>query len=371
MNKLIIHIGSPRTASTAIQNVLVDQDVFLKNHSIFYGNYTYIKHVDGYSHHNLLWAIADEIYKVLKILPLYEILESPQIIADKIIENARLNSCDTILLSCELFFYTIFDSHLKIKGIRVTKEQIQQAFSYSVNIFKKLFQGFDIKIVCYIRRQDLFIESFFNQFVYESSPDFFKTISGHNNDLLNVMDFPFQNDSDTPGFNKAFMVLFNYTNYYEILKEWVSAYGLDNVIIRPFEIDQLNGDILNDFFKNGLGLKLPDTLTESVKNNSLNRDCIEYLLRLQMRDAGQMLRNISKIMNMTKSNNLYFSDSERSSLMDFHKKGNEAIARDFLQRENGILFYEELPQNNVGYSGLTEEIIFNITRELLLNQLRN
>ena len=345
--------------------MLIKEANLLRKESIYYGNYAYTNVFDSYSHHNLLWAIADETYAFWGIPPLYKIPETAEAIVGKMVRNAANSRCETILLSCELFFYTIFDTHLKIKGVKVTNEQITRAFGYCVNRFKSLFPDFEIKIICYLRRQDLFIESLFNQFVKESSPDFFKTVNGENVNLLDTLNYSFKDDSKVSGFNRVFRALFNYTDYYAILNEWASAYGRENVIVRPFEKSQLEDGIVQDFFKNALCIEFNINGGDTRINPGVGRDKLEYLLRLQMRGFHSRILNIPETAEFHKTDNLYMSLAERNALMLFHKKGNEAVARDFLNRENGVLFYEEVKQEEDTYTGLSEKMTFNITRGLL------
>ena len=365
MKRLIIHIGSPRTASTSIQKLLYEKVDLLRNESIYFGEYVDGKYAESCSHSNLLWAIADEIYTLLKIPPLYKISETAEEIAKKMMMNADLSSCETILLSCELFFYTIFDTHLKLKGIKVTNKKITKAFQYSINRFKELFEGFEVKIVCYLRRQDLLIESFFNQFVKESSPDFYKTINGANKSLLKKPAYDFKDDSKVTGFNYFLKAIFNYTDYHLILKEWAAAYGKECIILRIFEKNQLDGNIIEDFFKHALNISICINDVPIV-NSSISRDKFEFLLRLQMRGFHSRIVGIPEYEKSDKPYNLYMSLAERNSLIAFHKKGNELIAREFLDRKDGILFYDEVRQEEDTYTGLSSEAIFHITRHLLM-----
>ena len=363
--RLIIHIGSPRAASTAIQKSLQSNGEFLHDNGVYYGDYMYISYCDAHTHHNLLWAIADETYTLLGIPPLYKIPESAETIADRMIDGAEKSSCETILLSCELFFYTIFDTHLKLKGISVADDQIAKAFRYSVNRFQSLFDGFEVKVICYLRRQDLFVESWFNQFAKESSPDFFKTINGGNDHLLYHPEYKFKGGSRVPGFTRMFKALFNYTNYYAILNEWATSYGKENIIVRPLEKKQLDGSVSKDFFKNALCIELMGSKEDIVVNTRVNRDSLEYLLRLQMRGFHSRISDIPDMAPLRRTDNLYMSLDERNALMSYHKRGNEEIAREFLHRKDGILFLDEVKQEEDTYTGLVENKIFYITRELL------
>ena len=65
-----------------------------------------------------------------------------------------------------------------------------------------------------------------------------------------------------------------------------------------------------------------------------------------------------------KKNILTAKQAER--LMEYCKDGNEKIAREYLGREDGILFYDKPRDEKDDYPGLSMQAILDISRELAL-----
>ncbi len=85
-------------------------------------------------------------------------------------------------------------------------------------------QGHEIKIIVYLRRQDQLYSSFYNQ------------------DVKGVRQWP----ESAYQFYQTHQIF--QQNYISLLDLWSGVFGRENVIIRPFEVEQwVNGDIVQDF----------------------------------------------------------------------------------------------------------------------------
>ncbi|WP_317931759.1 hypothetical protein [Halioxenophilus sp. WMMB6] len=120
-------------------------------------------------------------------------------------EMEKNPQADRVVVSTELFFAQVNSVH---------------------NVFRHMLDelpGHNIKIVAYLRRQDQFYSSFYNQDVkgmrmwHKSADEFYNT-------------------------HQVFT-----KNYYQILKAWADVFGSDNIIVRPFVTSCLVGnDIVTD-----------------------------------------------------------------------------------------------------------------------------
>ena len=123
----------------------------------------------------------------------------------------------TIILSAEVFYMRPLESKYKnhITYIREKRDSILQTHN--------LLKSFDeIKVVCYVRRQDLWFESIYNERV--------KTCK-HGG-----MSF------------KEFLAGIQERHFAEQLDLWAEVFDQQNIIVRPYERAQLfNGNVVDDF----------------------------------------------------------------------------------------------------------------------------
>ena len=190
-------------------------------------------------------------------------------------------------------------------------------------------RGIDLKVIVYLRRQDLVVESYYAQRV-----------------KIKVND-EFQNYLDSEDI--AYFKL----DYYTQLKEIEQAIGKENIIVRVYEKKQYegNGNTLISDFLNTLGLELDERYVSSdiVVNTRLQGKYLEIKRILNRIDcfrtrkdnwAARYLKicqdEEEKIKGSLKCD--YFTYEQRAAFLEKYKEGNQAIAREYLKREDGILF---------------------------------
>lgn len=275
--KLILHIGTHKTGTTALQNFCMINYELLKKYDI---DYLPQDTIWG-GHHNLGWAfrgnaVAIEKYCNYKDVGVLNHLKSS-------IENS---SCSKILLSSENFF--LMDDKKFAK------------------LFFDTFKDYNIKVLVYLREQSDFLESWYYELVRadycclsESFEEFIK--------------------------NPRYEL-----DYFEILFKWMKFIGKDNIeVISYSEVKKHN--LLYFSFLNYLGVnainefKLPNSTNERVNYTQLleileiNKKGLELEVRNElvrnviMNKDLQKLENISFIDNKIKSNitNKYFSSNKK------------------------------------------------------------
>lgn len=155
----------------------------------------------------------------------------------RVIDEIESSACDTVLLSSEFFFALGFG------------EQAPLLFQDLASMTDR----FDIHILCYLRRPDRMIESFYNQLVKTGH-----AVRRLYNDANRYHETPFLDYSGT-------------------LRNWLGAFGSDRIHVRSYERLQ-DRDIVSDVFSvidrpeiralralntdRGINLRIPNALIE-------------------------------------------------------------------------------------------------------------
>lgn len=304
MKTLYLHIGTFKTGTTSIQRFLNINQKILLEEGIFYpeklmeGNW-----FEGNNGNN------GNLY------PLALHIRDPKVQIG--IETLRklFIQHEKILLSGE-DFWGVDDKSLRLK----------------------MLKELDIKIVVlvYLRRQDKYIDSMCNQLIKSGR------LSFENKEISN------------------FDIDWFHADYYEELKKIESIIGKDNLKIRVFEKEQLYG---NDLFKDfiySLDLQFSNSY-KKIKNVNESL-CNKYreirnICNLALNNSyGPKYKNflvtfkdlsqdyLSKQIKKEESDLLPIE--VRSMLMQKYNQGNQCIAKEFLGRRDGKLFFEQLIYNN-------------------------
>jgi hypothetical protein len=317
-----------KTGSTTIQNLFyLYRDYFAKQ-GIYYPFTGTTR-----SHHNIL----DDFYPD----PFWTISENYLESLESDVKTVNPGKC---LISSEVFYYWI------------DKKEIAEAI-------KSIFRDYQIKIIVYIRRVDKWLPS-----VYKHRITRFQ---------YSVLDKELR-----------------YVNHIEKLAAFKKAFGIDNsdIIIRPFEVQQFHqNDLLKDFL-NIIDIKDPENVTGKMKplnvKAHLNHDMIEYVRQMSVAVNHLGRKELSiwqKIMsdypcpNEYDDVSLFGSYENLEETMNCYIRMYEHIAREYLGREDGRMFYEPPPDKSDfrPYPGLTPEKIAQINgylhykiRQECMNQLK-
>ncbi|SKA91334.1 hypothetical protein SAMN02745704_02319 [Paucidesulfovibrio gracilis DSM 16080] len=298
---LYLHIGTPKTGSSAIQTFLEQNREVLRSKGIDYpGGPAKKTQFSAQSGNGRDLCLAKPDSKEYK----------------HALRQIQASEFDTVLVSSEFF--------------------IAQSDERMARLHKAL-SDFDIHIIAYLRRQDLYLQSYLQQ-----------GVKLHGLRSLDAW------ESDDPMFN-GFMQLLG-ENAAQALLQFVRGYEKDKVIIRPYEKGQFtDGNIFSDFLTIlGIPLTGEFQLPQRAINPGFDRDFLE--LRMMLNHPKIPRGNVQRLFTSclwelshpTDQNQLFtpyslLSPQRRIALIEGCGKEYEIIAREYLGREHGKLFFDPLP----------------------------
>jgi len=160
LNRVFIHIGLPKTATSSIQSFLYDNSAFLDQHGYHYIQ-TGLNH-NLKCHHDMIWKLG------LHKGPSYvekNITKYREEILDSLRAEVENNQSKDLILSSELL---IFIGNFK-----------------RLNPIRNIFKGKEIKYILNLRRQDRFLESLYQQVVKDGLSKTFKEWFLHSRGIAN------------------------------------------------------------------------------------------------------------------------------------------------------------------------------------------
>lgn len=338
MPTLYLHIGMPKTGTSYIQKFLKENRNVLKE--------------KGY-----VFPIFPEVPNVLPQRNARFLLHT------YLDEKGKADKAKTLEVWNSNFDY-ISELFTKYDNMIMSEESIWGLNKKNNRFWKKLKKevdnrGIDCKVIAYLRRQDLFEQSHWAQKVQEyETCTFNEYINGVSKDRL---------------------------DYYTRLNDIAKFMGKENIIVRVYEKQQWGGtqnNLISDFFET-IGLELTEDFVppeKSVVNISLSGKYLafkHYMNRYPERQAkllkkdclykalGELAyRNAS---NTNYSKNVFLSQEETVAYLDKFKEENELVAREYLGREDGILFRDEVvvDEQKVEY---THEDFLDVANEVFTYQ---
>ncbi len=301
MSTVYLHMGMPKTGTTALQRFFLDNKEVLEKHGIGYPimpfKFDHVPlarngHFMSYSKEKDASPEWKEGFSVIK-------------------ETAQ--KFDRILMTDE----------------RLWSAQRKKGFWKAIKTdFGAL--GIDIKVILYLRRQDEQVESHWNQKVKESNTRLQESFSEY---IGNNMHY--------------YMPL----HYNESLDRVAARIGKENIILRVYEKQQLEGgSIFSDFLHIfGIGLDEDFKMPEYTANVRLPNNAVEIKrIANAMYPSGMpdfYFDVIAEAFGMKRMKNVptkkmsHFSPEERKEFMKQYDEGNAYVAREYLNRKDGILFY--------------------------------
>ncbi len=317
---LFLHIGTHKTGTTSIQNFLRANGAALASRGFYYpteGAYYF----PGESSQSLL------AHALLRRRPHY--IRDVELDIDSCVGDIRRDigksACPRVIVSSEHFS-------------RVSAKE-------DVFRIREVFSGLAarITVIIYLRRQDALWESIWSQ----------KTKMG----------------TITSSFNE-FLATEPDWDYFQCLELFASVFGQENLIVRPFERAQLfNNDLISDF------LQVIDCRAHSVPEVRTNESPPVEMLEL-MRILGKSLatyreRNalnrllVSLPIEIDQARYALFPEHLRSAFLDRHRDSNSRVAKEYLGRPDGRLFFDSETINLPVYPGMTLERFAQISGEVI------
>lgn len=247
--KLVCHIGTPKTASTFLQNTCATNPRWLERHGVVYPDML----TWHPNHITLFYAASEGIHDFARDYGLKTAEDVVQLrrklgdgIREQIAEAPR--GAHTMLMSSENL-----TGNLKGKqGLRNLSDLLAPHFE-------------EMRFVVYLRRQDDALLSMYAEFMRRgfSSATFEQF-------LKNALG----KEATVP-----------YLRYRQLLTAWIEVFGQDAISVRLFDPARLRGgDVLTDFMAEVLG-EVPEDLAElqpsEEANSSLSAPALEFLRRMQ------------------------------------------------------------------------------------------
>lgn len=200
-----------------------------------------------------------------------------------------------------------------------------------MDFIKDSLSGFNVKVIIYLRRQDLYAQSLYKEQVKDRE---------HR---------PFQEAYAEAGYK-------NFLDYRAIVDQWGEAFGKHNIAVRPYEHGQLkNGDIVADFMQT-IGSKISKKMLRVSK--PVNQTMNGFVLQIS-RELNAIGVNGPRINEFKWWLNSIIDDGEKSVFVDHDLigyarrmeilnafiDGNRYIAQEYMSRPDGVLFFDELPHD--------------------------
>lgn len=243
---LFLHIGTPKTATTYLQRTLASNGEWLNAQGL---SYPRLLNGPGGNHITLFFASALRISAFARGYGIHTT-------SDRLAFRKRLNRRLTRLLKATpdtiesyVFSSENLSGQLGHPGMTELRNLLSPHFS-------------QIKIVCYIRRQDDGLLSMYAEHMRKGFS------SGSFDGFL---DRALKDDG-----------LAGYNNYARLLRRWGNVFGHENLIVRRYDKARFVGEsgILSDFLSvvKGRTVEIPDTLKKPKHHNvSLSAPLLEYL----------------------------------------------------------------------------------------------
>lgn len=303
---LYLHIGMNKTGSSAIQSYFSSNRDSLACNGLLYPR----TGCAGNAHYHL-----SSMLDFLHAKPTPVDLQSRSIreLSNSLWNEVELYSPSEVLVSSEYF-----------------------VLPRSVVVVGEFFAKYDVKIVIYLRRHDKWWPSAYNQAVRTvTNPPWDKTFKSY-------IDFFYNNRPDVG-------------NYPLLLDRWAEVFGKENMIVRPYEERQNEPGLVVDFMK---AIGRDDLAEEVIADTNRVNDSVD-MTTLLLIDTFQRAR-ISPDVRESLINHV-LSNKKPSSiqagmdpkllleLAERHQDDYAYIAREYLGRADGRLFYDPLPDASMSW----------------------
>lgn len=331
---LVLHIGTPKTGTTALQSFLYKNNEVLKQ----YG-----------------WCYPD-IYKDL----------------DSVVSCYREGVNGLIFYEGENQFdiqskywdkiWNYLKGELKKNNVILSAEDIYE-WGNSERLLEAIKLRYDnLKVIIYLRRQDMYVESYWNEMIKENWVQHFET--------------SFKEIAEK-----------KYAHYLPNLIKIREVVGNDQLIVRVYEKNQFRGtrqeNLFSDFF-DAIGLEpvWADFEEVGILNERLCGNYIELrrvfnsLKEIDEKYINNYKRYFRKASDIFFEGNYkeegYFTKEERVNFLGDFKEENEIIAEQFLQRKERVLFYDnnlDIPIHKMEKASAFEEDMIRLFSTIICKEL--
>ncbi|MFN3937461.1 MAG: hypothetical protein ACK4KW_07760 [Gemmobacter sp.] len=346
MTRFVLHIGTAKTGTTALQAYLARNRRALLAAGTLYPDLRLWGLPLGLKNHNALSAEVAGRRSGIGI--------TAEAAFDQLRDQAAKAGVQQVVLSAEGFTghpdALLFD----------TEAAFREAEAAYIARLRALLDGAEVRVLVYLRRQDLWLESLANQrikYAGTNSGPSFSTIEEFARGLAPRLD------------------------YRRSLSVWAATFGEDALMVRPYERPSLEGgSVITDALAQiGLaGFTGTDVPAGDLRaaNTALSRDVLEWKIRLDQAEPGRRRRSEREFLadalreisaEMGGAVLPLMSPRQARDLLDTHATGNAEIARRWMKRPDGRLFTAPEPDGTeppAAWHGLSPEVAAEIDARL-------
>lgn len=231
--KLVLHVGSHKTGTTALQRTFGRSEKHFKSYGILYP-----KMAENLNHRNLIRALVNEPGR-------------SDVTAEEIITDIRMQAenYDQVLLSSEnVYRYGLFPDD----GHDGSVESMRQARESFLKSLQSLLVDFDVTILLFLRRVDRFAESLYKEMT-------------------------FRKDLDEPLFFDDFLHKYRMVFDYKTQIEGFERY-FENVDV--FSYDKLENGEINQFVCDYLNVPASKIISKPIYRKSASNIGAKFLQKL-------------------------------------------------------------------------------------------
>jgi len=316
---LYIHIGLPKTGTSAIQKSLSEnRDALISKFSLLYPKLG--EWVDG-SHHGLAFAMGMNPYQ--KILS-----EQSQVkMLEKLQEEIDESGCNNILLSSECF-------HL-----------------YNNERFIEFSKAYNVYIICYLRKTDTYMESLYTQNVQDpvvKEARCFKSYIDENSIKVDYL-----------AFLKRWFVLCKQNNFFVKLYDKERSFKGRDLLVGFYSIFGID-PVLNNFCSNKTVNASFDPIVSNYKL-LLNR-----VLKKQSDELVYLLRRYKQDSSSKGNSNRFLTEELSEKILSLHNESEEELSATF-GIDSKSLFCKGGTGYGLGGETLTGLDVYKISRHIYIH----
>lgn len=300
--RFVIHIGTHKTGTSSLQNFFASNRGALRSHGIHYP----LSHHSGRNVNFLPPRIASGRHgEVSRFLI-------------RAARGAARRSADTVLLSAESFY--AMTSFFRVLVGRAVDDYWRHERKCVARL-AELLPSDNVTVICYLRRQDVFLESLYNQMVKEALG-----YGGSFDDFLGEAE--------------------RVADYAGHLGIWRDVFGADALVVRRYD-DAAEG-LVDDFLGAVLGIHDSAGFRPPGRpvNPSLGMEALAFkrvVNRLPMPLAesyvsSRVIGQISREMKPDGTEKPLLDGTARRALYERHIAGNRVVAEHFLSPPSDCLF---------------------------------
>lgn len=296
--RLIIHIGTHKTGTTSIQHFFAgNREANFTKYSIYYPRTDRDPEPHRPRHYFLTASVIQHVVRVADCPG----VPSPAALVRELTEEIKESGAQQAFVS---------------------EESLSLPFPQIASAYSEFAEYFDVKVLVFLRRQDLFVEALHNQFIRDR---------GERRTLSDFVAGPR---------TQARM------DYRQVLRAWESAFGRDAIIVIPFEKSVRNHGLLNTVF-GALGIPAEQPLPDPAFNVSPGREAAELLRWLnstRARKRNEAVMRVLEELGLGGGTTRVLGKEQRQKLLAGYADGNAEIAKRYLGRADGILFQDQIEE---------------------------